>query len=328
MTKWVLLIHGDSDGVCSGALFYHYIVNKGSNAHIVFTHPAGLANDLQEFTDNGDNIFIADIALSESHLEEIHRILGERSRYGEVIYIDHHPEPLEKKLSDLPHTLLVHDTCCSASELVYKYLFENGLDEEYSRVALYGAIGDYLDNTPWVRKALWDWDKRHIYYEAGVLIQGLEGSRRLYDFKRRVVKLLADNKLPSSDEELLIRALFQSRRDEELRIWVRKHVETYHNIAYVANPPGSIGRAANYARVYGDKPVGLAYETRNTKLVMSLRSIEGIDLNIILRKIVKKLDGSGGGHPTAAGARIDRELFNSFLEELDKYIISMKFHVQ
>ncbi|ADI32403.1 DHHA1 domain-containing protein [Staphylothermus hellenicus] len=319
MSRWVVLVHGDSDGVCSGALIYRYLSSKNNVVEVFFTHPAGLASDLAEFTRNGDNMFIADIALSEQHLYDIEKILRERSRYGEIIYVDHHPEPLRLKPYELPG-IIIHDICCSASELTYRFLEEKGLAQEYSRVALYGAIGDYLDETSWVKKTINEWDKRSIYFEAGVLVQGLEGSRKMYDFKRRIVRLLADNRLPSENSELLLRALIQSHNDEELRIWVRRNVCIKGKVSYVADPPGSIGRAANYARVYGGSRVGLAYETRGNMLIMSLRAINGIDLNTILRKITVSLGGTGGGHAFAAGARISSDKFNEFLELLNKNI--------
>ncbi|MCD6300629.1 MAG: phosphoesterase [Staphylothermus sp.] len=321
MCKWVLLVHGDSDGVCSGALAYHYytFVN-GCNVKVYFTHPAGLANDLLEFTSNGDNVFIADIALCEKSIEVIRDILKERSKYGSVVYIDHHPAPLGLHPMDLSGEI-IHDTCCSASELAYKYFHERELGDEYSRITLFGAIGDYLDNTEWVNRVLNDWDKRHVFFEAGLLIQALESSRREYDFKRRIVKYLAHNNLPSNDSELVLRAIIQSHRDEELRLWVRKNViKKYKFLSLVVNPPGSLGRAATYARVYGFSPVGIAYEIRNDIVVMSLRGNGSVDLNMVLRKLCKKINCSGGGHPNAAGARVEIGKLDIFFELLDKII--------
>jgi len=321
MCRWVLLVHGDSDGVCSGALAYHYYaLIRHCSVDVYFTHPAGLANDLLEFTSNGDNVFIADIALCEKSIDAIKNVLRERSRHGSVVYIDHHPAPLGLNPRDLSGEV-IHDTCCSASELVYRYFHDKGLSDEYSRVALFGAIGDYLDNTEWVNKVLNDWDKRHVFFEAGILIQALESSRREYDFKRRIVKYLAHNGLPSNDSELVLRAIIQGRRDEELRLWIREHVvKKYKFLSLVVNPPGSLGRAATYARVYGSSPVGLAYEVRNNIAIMSLRSIEGIDLNILLRKLCKEINCSGGGHPNAAGARVEIDKLEVFFNLLDKMI--------
>lgn len=45
-------------------------------------------------------------------------------------------------------------------------------------------------------------------------------------------------------------------------------------------------------------------------------------MNKILRKISKKLGISGGGHPSAAGARVRRDEFSVFLEELGAELLN------
>ena len=313
----VLFIHGDSDGVVSGSLALQAFRLKGSTSiNIVFTHPAGLASDLVEFAHPGDTVFIADIALSEAHLGEIEALFKEYSRHGTLIYVDHHPEPLGLRPGDL-EGIIIHDTSASASELTYRY-FEETLGWEYSRVALYGAIGDYLDTTPWVLDVLRNWDKRTIYFEAGVLCQGLEGSRRMYDFKRHIVKHLSMNKLPSGLSELLVRALIESVNDEELRLWVSRNINVSGNLGYVLNPPGSLGKAALYARTYSGKLVGLAAQRHRELYNISVRAAKGVDLNKIIRPIAVRLGGTGGGHPQAAGARIPVHKFKDFLMLLDQ----------
>jgi len=50
---------------------------------------------------------------------------------------------------------------------------------------------------------------------------------------------------------------------------------------------------------------------------MSLRVVNrGLDLNVILRELVPKYGGTGGGLPLAAGARVPREAFIEFLMDL------------
>lgn len=318
VVEYIIFAHGDSDGVASAALIYRYLRDKGAFPKVVFSHPAGLLGDLREFAQSSSNVFIVDIALNEVHKEEIFALLEKLSKRGEVVYIDHHPL-LDGLLASYSFEW-VHDTCCSASELTYRYLSKKGLPDEYSRVALYGAIGDYMDETDWVREALWQWDKRSIYLESGILTQGLEGSRREHDFKRRVVEHLAENKLPSAMNELVERSIYQASQDEKLRVWVREHVVKQGAIAYVLNPPGSVGRAANYARVYGGAIVGLAAEDRGTTYVMSLRAVRGVDLNYLLRSLAKKMRVNGGGHPQAAGARVDKAMFEEFLKMLSQML--------
>ncbi|MEM1595677.1 MAG: DHHA1 domain-containing protein, partial [Desulfurococcaceae archaeon] len=81
------------------------------------------------------------------------------------------------------------------------------------------------------------------------------------------------------------------------------------------------GKAANYARIYGDAKVGIAIEERKEQYIMSLRAQQGIDLNKILRTLSRKLGVSGGGHPAAAGARIIKDQFKVFLDELNQELL-------
>ncbi len=315
----LIFAHGDADGIVSAAIS---LAALKSESKVFFTHPAGLYEDMVHNIKYENKIVIVDIALNEAHLEEFYKYISALSRRGvEIVYIDHHPEPLGIRLKEFPMTI-IHNLNSSSSELTFKY-FENKLDEDMSRVAIYGAISDYLDETPWVKRVLKDWDKRAVYFEAGVLSQGLEGARKLYDFKRRVVIHLSENKLPSEMSELVVRALMETVIEEEMRRDVKVNAKALKAIAYVINPKGSVSRAATYVRAYLKKPVGVAVEIRKSIAILSLRSIdERINLNSILRKITLKHGGSGGGHAWAAGARVPVEKLYYFLKELDEEISS------
>lgn len=315
---WCVFAHGDSDGVSSAALVSAFLGWRGVESRVVFTHPVGLLSDLREFASGCEGLFVADVGFDELHVSELLRVLSELSGSRAVTYIDHHPTPEDFEVSG--SVVWVHDLCCSASELTFRYLSSLGLDSEYSRVALYGAVGDYLDETPWVKQEMSRWDKRAVYLEAGILTQGLEGSRRDYEFKRRVVSHLASNKLPSTMSELVEKSLKQAIEDENLRIWVKNNVMKHDHISYVVNPPGSIGRAANHARIYGGAKVGVAAEERGGVYVMSLRGSPEVDLNRVLREVSRELGIHGGGHPVAAGARVKKEQFQEFLDELSKRV--------
>lgn len=315
--KLTIIAHGDSDGVCSAALAVAALHREYSVIKVYFSHPADLVKDLREFA-KGD-VVIVDIAISESHTAELIDFMG--SYGGQITYIDHHPGPLELSIKDLPARVF-HEEGASASELTYRY-FSKRLSREYSRVALYGAIADYLDQTEWVRSTLSMWDKRIIYFESGVLSQALEHSRKLHDFKRRVVAYLSENRLPSQNSELLVRAVQQAAQNEELLHWVEKSVEVEGAVAYVIDPPGSIGIAATLARGLTGSLIGLAAERRGDTYIVSLRATRGvIDLNKVLRSAVKYLGGTGGGHPDAAGARIPVKAFEKLIVLLNKEIMT------
>ncbi len=312
-----IIAHGDSDGVCSAALAVAALRREYSVIKVYFSHPADLVKDLKEFA-KGD-VVIVDIAISESHAAELIEFMG--SYGGQITYIDHHPGPLELSIKDLPARVF-HEEGASASELTYRY-FSKRLGREYSRIALYGAIADYLDQTDWVRSTLSMWDKRIIYFESGVLSQALEHSRKLHDFKRRVVAYLSENRLPSQNSELLVRAVQQAAQNEELLHWVEKNVEVEGAVAYVIDPPGSLGIAATLARGLTGSLIGIAAERRGDTYVMSLRATKGvIDLNRVLRLAIKHLGGTGGGHPMAAGARIPLKVFERLIVILNKEVMT------
>ena len=312
-----IIAHGDSDGVCSAALAVAALRDEYPAILVYFSHPADLVKDLREFA-RGD-VIIVDIAVSESHASELAEFM--RSYSGEITYIDHHPGPLEFSVKELPARVF-HEEGASASELTYRY-FSSRLSREYSRVALYGAIADYLDQTEWVKSTLSMWDKRIVYFESGVLSQALEHSRKMHDFKRRVVAYLSENRLPSQNSELLVRAVQQAAQNEELLHWVEKNVEVEGAVAYVIDPPGSLGIAATLAKGLTGSLIGVAAERRGRTYVMSLRAVKGaIDLNKVLRSVVKRLGGTGGGHPEAAGARIPVHALEELIVILNKEVLT------
>jgi len=187
-----------------------------------------------------------------------------------------------------------------------------------SRVAVYGAIGDYKEHTPLIQRLIEDWDKSALYYETGTLLEGLEVDRKDYDFMRRIVHHLSENRLPSSDAELARRAHEQAQREEEQRVAVKEQVQIVGSVAYVLNIPGPIGTAALYARVAGDAKIGVAGEAKGDMVDLSLRTVSPkLDLNTILRRECKRFGGVGGGHPQAAGARIPTGRLMEFLKALD-----------
>ncbi|MCD6428546.1 MAG: DHH family phosphoesterase [Desulfurococcales archaeon] len=316
-----ILAHGDSDGVCSAALVAAALREDYREVKVVFTHPAGLLSDFRESA-KGD-VVIVDVAISEHYVREL-EIAFKNYRHGIITYIDHHPEPLSLNPRELSIEV-VHSLTSSASELTYKYFTKLGkLGREYERVALYGAIGDYLDETAWVKQTLEKWDKRQIYFEAGVLIQGLEGSKKMYDFKRHVVRHLSKNKRPSQLGELVVRALVEARNNEVLYEWVKQNVVVEGDVAYVIDPPGSLGIAAVYARGITERKVGIAAERRDNLMIMSLRAKkDSIDLNRFLRQTTVYLGGCGGGHPHAAGCRIPYRSFRKLIDMLNGELRSL-----
>lgn len=308
----LILTHGDSDGVCSGAI----AKSAYPDSDVYFTSPVGILDELQ-LANGYRNIVICDIAIDESRCEELFSRLEKLAESATIKYIDHHPLP---EICTVPDWLY-HDTNCCSSELTYRTL-ENKLKLDMRRVAIYGAIGDYYDNTDLVKEWLRDWDKRSLFFQAGTLIQALIYAGRNYDFKRKVLLPLSHDRIPTEIKDLFKYAKEGAILEEELRIRVKNEVRTLKNLAYVVDPNGYMSKSAIYAASYGRKYIGLAAEYRHKKNVydMSLRSRDTVDLNRVLRRVAPRFGGTGGGHAAAAGARIPKDSFESFLLELDRAI--------
>ncbi len=308
----LILTHGDSDGVCSGAI----AKSAYPDADVYFTSPVGIVDELH-LAEGYRNVIICDIAIDERHCMDLFKHLHEIAERSNLIYIDHHPLP-EKCISA---DWLYHDLSVCSSELTYKVL-EKRLIRDMRRVAIYGAIGDYYDNSPSVNEWLRDWDKRSLFFQAGTLIQALIYAGRNYDFKRKMVLPLSHDRIPTQIPSVLRYAKEGADLEEELRIRVKNEVKTLDNVAYVLDPHGYMSKSAIYAASYGRKGVGLSAELRHKRNAydMSLRSRDTVDLNKLLRRIAPEFGGSGGGHASAAGARIPKDSFKAFIREFDRAI--------
>ena len=163
MTSTIVVAHGDADGVCSASLIRAAL----GEVDVFFSHPAGLLKDVREASEAGySRMVIVDISLSQPHINELTEVLGSLKKKGvEIVYIDHHPWPFGVGKEVFPGDVY-HMVGVSASELTYHY-FRGRLEGDIERVALFGAIADYEDVTPWVIDALKRWDKRTYTMRLG-----------------------------------------------------------------------------------------------------------------------------------------------------------------
>ena len=305
--------HTDTDGICSAAI----ALAKFSDAEIWFSRPIGFYADIKEVEDNTE-VIICDIALTEAHYS---KIFQEMKRL-KATYFDHHPLPLGISEKDVP-AKMIYDLTVSTSELIYKH-YQNELPFEYIQVALYGAIGDYCDLTPFVLESFERWDKRGIYLQAGLIAQALQEVGLDYNFRRKLTNQLKSLVLPSLIPEIVEKAVKSTERESDIYNFVKDHVKLYKNFAAVVDVPHLTSKAAIYAITITDLNIGLA-ATKTKKgdsYDISVRRKHKckVDLNKLLREISVKFDGSGGGHVNAVGARIPVKKFIPFLKDMDKYL--------
>ena len=309
--RTIILTHADSDGLCAGALAL--AAHPGSPLY--FTNAVGVQADLEQ-AKGFDRVIVCDIAINIPTAATLKQEVDALAAGAEVIYIDHHPLPPGFRAG-----WLINDPSASASELTFRR-FRDRLSPDMSRVALYGAIGDYRDDSRSIYEMVQDWDKRSLYYQAGTLSQGIEIGRRDYDFKRWLVTQLALNVQPSDIEVLAKNAVVASRQENALRKKVATDVVSMRSISYVLDQKACMSKAAIYARVYGHTPVGMSAEYRDHRDAydFSLRAKGDLNLNLILSTTTAKHGGSGGGHPLAAGGRVPAKHLKAFLLDLDEAV--------
>jgi len=310
MEKVWNITHGDADGICSSALVHS--VFKGVN--MVFSNPSDLCLALREVPEGVTTVIITDIAVNEADVEKLKELLTELGKTKRVVYIDHHPLPKGFDSKELP-VVFVHRIGPCTSELTFKHFSCSGASEE--RIMLMGAIADYADNTPFVRRKLAKWDKRTLYFEAGFLVNGLEGLRRSREEKERVTKFLASGRPPSEHTGLVGAALMLAHVEEEMKKRIKESVKKVGEVSYVLEPKGPLGKAATYARAEGGTLVGVAVELNNARADLSIRtSSKLVDLSEIVPRVAAKYGGTGGGHPRASGAKIPMANLKDFLKDM------------
>lgn len=318
-----ILTHGDTDGVCSAAI----AKSRFLDAEVWFTRPVRLLRDLREVKP-GTTLMIFDIAISETDKAGIFSRMRELARTDEVIYVDHHPLPASTLKRDIPATQLAHEIGISSSELTFRLLIGDPRSD-FDRIALWGAIADYCEQTEFVHEKLNKYDRRTIYMEAGLLSQALGEVGSDYDYKRAVVESLARGVPPSEIPELPERALKATKREWEEYQYVKEHVVVEGNLAIVYNlSHGSLGKAALYAMGVTGAEVGICTRQEEDEVDISMRRREGarVNLNQLLRRVTARLGGSGGGHEGAAGATIPAHLLDVFIQTIKREVAPIITH--
>ncbi|MEW6222035.1 MAG: DHHA1 domain-containing protein [Candidatus Hadarchaeota archaeon] len=312
-----ILTHGDADGICAGALAKSLF----TDAEVWFTRPINLLRDLNAVK-SGDMVIICDIAISEPHKEGIFNRMRELAQKEELIYVDHHPFPYATLKWDIPATQIAHEISTSGAELVFRLLIKE-IKSDLDRVALWGAIGDYCEDTDFVRKGLNKYDRRTIYMEAGLLSQALGEAAGDYDYKRDVLYALSKGIPPTEIPDVVERAIKATKREWDTYEYVKAHTVQEGSLAIVRNlPSGSLGKAALYALGVSSANVGVCTRQDEDEVDVSLRRRVGakVDLNELLRRIAVRFKGSGGGHEGAAGATVPAESLEPFLNALKNEI--------
>jgi single-stranded-DNA-specific exonuclease len=308
-----IITHVDVDGVCSAAI----AKISYPEADVAFEEPFTLTERLKTLPQNWETVIVLDLGIDVVRKDEVKGIFRELSEARKVIYIDHHPLPPGVNRGVLRCHAFVHDTGVSTSELALRYFKP---PEALEHVALIGAIGDYQQNTPTMRRLMARQYWRTVYLETFLLEGALEVSRGDDYFRREVVEGLARGLWPSDIRDLLSRAYLGLSQEMMLKSYVKRNARKIaRNIALVSDVPFmATGKAASYVVQVTDAEVGIAAFLDRGFVRLSARRAKGSDLNLreLISKAAAKVGGLGGGHPAAAGGVVRAEKFNDFIRAL------------
>ncbi len=315
----VVLTHGDLDGITSGAI----ALLAFPGADFYFTRPSQLHQDLYRIAkDEPESVSVTDIAINSKRFEDIIRALDRFPQSAQIHWIDHHPITSKQRKELSKRVDLFHEVGPSTSELVYRKFAER-LPEYAMRLALYGAIGDYCDDTEFAENHFENYDKRTLYLEAGLLVQALQE----IDYRKESKDLVRQLTLgidPSSMNDIVELAMKATRIEHEVFRYVQQNARKLGPVGYVLDMPinGYRGKSAKFAAYATDARVGISARSTEDEVDMSIRRRHTrVDLNKMLNRILPEIEGAqGGGHPAAAGASMYRNDFPKFLERLAEYV--------
>ncbi len=318
MPETTILTHADPDGICAGAI----ALSRFPGSRVFFTRPTSFYPDLLHT--ESERIVVTDIALTKQDAPRIADLLEKRKQEGvKILYFDHHiiPRTITNARIGRSLSLHVHSGDASASELIYRY-YMNDLPRERVWLALYGAIGDYSDETPFARERMRNWDRRALFFEVSVICLGIKNEQFAdYDGKRRMVRSLARGVNPSEIPGLVKSAKKAVNREFELYKMIKSRAQVNGNVAYVKDVPtfGFRGPSALFAATVKNARFGVSAHTRERYVDITMRTRDySIKLNVLADRAAEAVGGSGGGHASAAGAKIPKGTFRKFLDELNR----------
>jgi len=306
-----ILAHDDADGVCSAAL----CKKKYPEAKVVFGGPKTLQDDVEKAPLDAE-LIIVDIGFNATTYAAVFERL--RRRTARTTMIDHHPLPEGISVDKIPvsEVHIKHGLC--AAELTYHVLFKS-YDPKAALLAIYGAIGDYMDDTEFVQSEYKKWDKRTLYFEGSMLTEALICLED-HGVKEDIVEMLSKGIRPSQIPSVLHYALKGFEQEYRVYEYVENEAKVVGPLAIVWNIPHKnySGKAASYAAAFLSKPVGICLCETDVEYEVSLRSRSPhVHLGKAVERATIRVGGQGGGHPQAAGAAVPKEKVEEFLKLLE-----------
>jgi oligoribonuclease NrnB/cAMP/cGMP phosphodiesterase (DHH superfamily) len=307
----------DVDGIGSAALV---LAARGGGFKL--TGYDEVLEDLGEVPAGVDSFVLCDIGVDQSRLAQFVDQLGALAKRCEVTYIDHHYLSAESaRRLRRAGVKLVHDVEECASMLTYQ-TFRSELPEEAKKIALYGAVTDYMDASPLAKKMMEREDRLFILLEAGLLSNSVAERGDDMEYVRMLAEELSKMKQPHEIDRVPKLAVEQLRRTLNVARDVKRGGKKMEMLAYMKTDEHATGSIAKLLIGAFDVPVGVAFREKNEPgwYEVSFRGTSDckVHLGRVVGRLAEKYGGGGGGHKLAAGCRIPRGKIVSLLKDLNR----------
>ncbi len=314
MRAYCLSHRKDIDGLGSGSLSV-----AATGGKIILSDYDNLVDNLRSIPSDAERVVLSDLGADTADFPDFLKEMERLSKNARVTYIDHHymSEPAKRKLRKLGIEV-VHETSECASILTYK-TFKDVLPEAAMLNALYGAVTDYMDNSPLAKKMMEKTERHSVLLEATMLSLALGDRSEEDGFPEMIVQELSRLKRPHEIEGIAEAAVRQLGKEESLEKEVRAGGKKKGHLAFMFMSGYSTSIVSKLLLGAFDVRVGVALkEKQKGYYEVSLRSTSDcrVHLGRAIASIAAKLGGSGGGHQRAAGCRVPTSRADEMLEEL------------
>ncbi|MDG6985131.1 MAG: hypothetical protein JRM73_00085 [Nitrososphaerota archaeon] len=308
----------DIDGLASGSISV-----AATGGELVLSDYDDMVANLRRVPDDADRVVVSDLGSDTADFQAFLDEMGRIAKHAEVTYIDHHfmSEGAKKKLRKAG-VRLVHDVRDCASVLTYR-TFKDSLPEGARLNALFGAVTDYMDDSPTAKKMMEKQDRQFVLLEATMASLALVEKGDEEGYPEMVVAELAKMKLPHDIPGVPEAAVRQLAKQAALGEIVKKEGTKLGRLAYMATKEHSTGSVAKLLIGAFDVPVGVAMKEKHEGWYeVSLRGTSECRAHLgqAIGKISGSLGGSGGGHRKAAGCRVPKEKAEQMLKALSKKV--------
>lgn len=308
----------DVDGIGAAAL-----VVAATGAEFRLTDYGQVLEDLASVPQDVDRFVLCDIGTDAATRGDFVKHLAALAKRAKVTYIDHHFLDDEgRKQMEAAGVELVHDVAECASMLAYS-TFRDSLPEGARYVALYGAVTDYMDDSPRGKKMMEKTDRQFVLAEATLLAFAVAMHGDEKGYPESLVRELAVMKQPHQIRGVVEAAVDQLERVAVLSKEVGKTGKKLTRVAYMETKEHSTGNVAKLLIGAFGTPAGVSYKEKEKGWCeVSLRGTSEcrVHLGKAIGAIASGLGGSGGGHALAAGCRVPAGKVEQMLRELDAQV--------